>query len=150
MGESYLTRIKYIQDECINPLISSPQQRSWKDLKEYVNRNEPIKTAAVILTQLSGLRQQVLDLDAEQPGKVVDEGALHILQYLMSEIRNGNSSYLVRHSTELKRIFGGDCDQAKARKFFQVRIGEPSLISTIWHYKVFRNSSRWSPKLRMP
>lgn len=70
----------------------------------------------------------MLDLDAEQPGKVVDEGALHILQYFLFEFRNGNSSYLVRHSTELKRIFGGDCDQAKARKFFQVRMARLSYL----------------------
>lgn len=85
-----------------------------------MNRKEPIKNAAVILSQLSGLRQQVMELDPEQPGKVADEGALHIVQYYLKEIKLGHS-FLIRHSTELRRIFGGDFDQNKARKFYQVR-----------------------------
>lgn len=84
-----------------------------------MNRNEPIKNAAVILSQLNGLRQQVVDFDPEQPAKVVDEGALHIIRYFLNEIDDGHS-YLVKHSTDLKRIFGGEFDQGKARKFYQV------------------------------
>lgn len=59
-------------------------------------------------------------MDPEESGKVVDEGALHIVQYFVKEIAAGNS-FLIRHSTELKRIFGGNIDQGKAKKFFQVR-----------------------------
>lgn len=84
-----------------------------------MNRNEPIKKAAIILSQLNSLRQQLLEMDPEQHAKVVDEGALYLIQYFIEEIRNGHSP-LVRHSTELKRIFGGNFDQGKSRKFFQV------------------------------
>lgn len=105
-----------------------------------MNRNEPIKNAAVIISQLNALRQQVVDVDPEQPGKLVDEGALHIIQYFLKEIAEGNSP-LIRHSTELKRIFGADFDQAKARKFFQV-----TLISLTSQFNLLIISGfRWWP-----
>lgn len=106
-----------------------------------MNRKEPIKNAAVILSQLSGLRQQVMDLDPEQPGKVADEGALHIVQYYLKEIKLGHS-FLIRHSTELRRIFGGDFDTNKARKFYQVSYTIPYLSP---HLNLIPNyyHSRW-------
>ena len=65
-------------------------------------------------------------MDPEQPAKVVDDGALHVIQYFLKEIEEGHSP-LVRHSTELKRVFGGDFDQMKARKFYQVRSPPPEM-----------------------
>lgn len=62
-------------------------------------------------------------MSPEEPGKVIDDGAMYIVQYFLKEIGEGKS-YLVRHSTDLKRIFGGVLDQPKAKQFYQVRMAE--------------------------
>lgn len=106
------------ESDFLHSVISS-SGNSWKDLKEHINRNEHLKNGAIILSQLNMIRQQVLDMDPEEPGKVIDESALHIVRYFMKELTEGNS-FLIRHSTDLKRIFGGNMDQSKTRKFYQV------------------------------
>lgn len=106
------------ESDFLHSVISS-SGNSWKDLKEHINRNEHLKNGAIILSQLNMLRQQVLDMDPEEPGKVIDESALHIVRYFMKELMEGNS-FLIRHFTDLKRIFGGNMDQSKTRKFYQV------------------------------